>query len=81
MLNIDLEKATFLKNSDNTYTVYQHFETGFLKLPRVSVEIKSDALVDELTGTSWEWISYKTSKIKNAVNKLCSFVRDRRWFL
>ena len=44
LLNLDLEKTTFIKNDDNTYTVYQLIgDSGVLKLPRVSIELKAEA--------------------------------------
>lgn len=55
MLNIDLEKATFIKNKDNTYRVYQPIGSGILKLPKVIIEIKAEALEDE-TGNIFQWI-------------------------
>lgn len=79
-LNLDLEKATFIKNSDNTYTVYQRIgDNGILKIPRVSIELKAEALIDETTGDFWKWIdTKKPSKISILLGKAKAFLTKGR---
>lgn len=70
MLNLNLETAKFIKNDDGTYTIYQPIGTnGVLKLPRVSIEMKAEALVDDKTGDFWQYIEYTRSKERD--NKTC----------
>lgn len=80
LLNLDLEKTTFIKNDDNTYTVYQLIgDSGVLKLPRVSIELKAEALVDNETGDFWQWINCKKkpSKISKLINGIKSRLRKK----
>ncbi len=66
MLNLDLETAKFIKNADNTYTIHQPIgDGGMLSLPRVAVEIKAEALVDETVGDYWQYIEYDKPQKKH----------------
>lgn len=86
MLNLDLEKVTFVKNEDNTYTVYQRIShDGILKLPRCRIEVNAEALEDA-NGEIFQWIdcsttdTYKgaTSKTGILLRKIKRFFRVRR---
>lgn len=76
-LNLDLEKSTFVKNEDDTYTVYQRIgNSGVLKLPKVSIEIKAEAMIDDSVGDFWQWIDCKnTSTIKLFIRKVLTFLK------
>lgn len=81
MLNLNLETARFFKNEDGTYTVYQPIgKNSILKLPRVVVEIKAEALVDDSVGDFWQWIhtEKKPSKISGIFNRIKSCFRTWR---
>ena len=67
LLNLDLEKTTFIKNDDNTYTVYQ------------LIELKAEALVDNETGDFWQWINCKKkpSKISKIIDGIKSRLRKK----
>lgn len=80
MLNLNLETAKFIKNTDNTYTVYQPIgKDSVLKLPRVVIDIKAEALVDESVGDLWQVIEReKPSKISKILNKIKACLRIRR---
>ncbi|MBR4023513.1 MAG: hypothetical protein IKI94_13145 [Ruminococcus sp.] len=80
MLNLNLETAKFIKNADNTYTVYQPIgKDSVLKLPRVVIDIKAEALVDESVGDLWQVIEReKPSKISKILNKIKACLRIRR---
>lgn len=83
MLNLNLETAEFIKNADNTYTVYQPIgENSIMKFPRVVIDIKAEALVDESDECIWKIIERETpskiSKISKILNKLKICLKIRR---
>lgn len=80
MLNLNLETAKFIKNSDNTYTVYQPIgKNSVLKLPRVVINFKAEILTDGAEENLWQIIEREEpSKISKILNKMKSCLRIRR---
>lgn len=80
MLNLNLETAKFVKNPDNTYTVYQPIgRNSVLKLPRVVIDFKAEILTDGAEENLWQIIEReKPSKISKILNKLKNCLRIRR---
>lgn len=80
VLNLNLETAKFVKNSDNTYTVYQPIgENSVLKLPRVVIDFKAEILADGAEENLWQIIEReKPSKNLKMLNKIKNCLRIRR---
>lgn len=80
MLNLKLENAKFVKNDDNTYTVYQKIGGGILVLPKCRIELKAEALKD-VNGQIFRWIECGTKNTrKNDASKTTVLLRKIRRF-
>lgn len=79
MINIDLEKAEFLRNADNTYDVRESIGSEkYLHFPRVSIRLTAEPLPDESLGGTWELIDRsKEQDRKNKITVLFGKIRDR----
>lgn len=77
-MNIDFEKAIFIKNDDNTYMVMQSIDDNrILKLPRVSISAEVNVLEDKTTGKLMEMIELKKhNKTAVLLSKLFQSIKE-----